>query len=108
MLRLNNTKRYNQLAIELLKKILNGHYKTGEKLPSTRELAKQVGVNPNTMQRALQILQDEKVLIKQSTTGRFVTTDIQHLKNIRNSILEQLENDYQKEVQSYGIILNER
>lgn len=41
MFRLNYTKRCNQLAIELLKKILNGDYKTGEKLTSTKELAKQ-------------------------------------------------------------------
>ena len=83
MLRQDSTKRYNQLAVDLLKKILNRHYLPGSKLPSTRELAKQAGVNPNTMQRALQVLQDEKILIKQSTTGRYVTTDIQHLKNIR-------------------------
>ena len=60
MLRQDSTKRYNQLAVDLLKKILNRHYLPGSKLPSTRELAKQAGVNPNTMQRALQVLQDEK------------------------------------------------
>ena len=59
MLRQDSTKRYNQLAVDLLKKILNRHYLPGSKLPSTRELAKQAGVNPNTMQRALQVLQDE-------------------------------------------------
>ncbi len=74
----------------------------GVRLPPTRELAKQAGVNPNTMQRALQVLQDEKILIKQSTTGRYVTTDIQHLKNIRNRMLEQIKQNYQEEI-SYGI-----
>lgn len=102
MLKAINTKRYNQLAIELLKKIFNGYYEPGAKLPSTRELAKQAGVNPNTMQRALQILQDEKVLIKQSTTGRYVTTDIQLLSNMRNEILEQIRENYQEAIKSYG------
>lgn len=60
MIKVDNTKRYNQLAIELLKRIFNGYYKLGARLPSTRELAKQASVNPNTMQRALQVLQDEK------------------------------------------------
>ncbi|RKJ66840.1 GntR family transcriptional regulator [Roseburia sp. 1XD42-69] len=41
MLKVINSKRYNQLAVELLKKIFNGYYKPGAKLPSTRELAKQ-------------------------------------------------------------------
>lgn len=102
MLKAINTKRYNQLAIELLKKIFNGYYESGAKLPPTRELAKQAGVNPNTMQRALQVLQDEKVLIKQSTTGRYVTIDIQHLIRIRNDILEQINQIYQDEINSYG------
>ena len=102
MLKAINTKRYNQLAIELLKKIFNGYNEPGAKLPPTRELAKQAGVNPNTMQRALQVLQDEKVLIKQSTTGRYVTIDIQHLIRIRNDILEQINQIYQDEINSYG------
>ncbi|MCM1236094.1 MAG: GntR family transcriptional regulator [Ruminococcus flavefaciens] len=101
MLKYNNTKRYNQLAIGLLKKVFNGYYKPGGKLPSTRELAKQAGVNPNTMQRALQVLQDEKVLIKQSTTGRYVTTNIKLLNDIRNEILEQIKQNYQNEISSY-------
>lgn len=102
MLRQDSAKRYNQLAVGLLKKILNRHYLPGSKLPSTRELAKQAGVNPNTMQRALQALQDEKILIKQSTTGRYVTTDIQHLKNIRDRMLEQIKRNYQEEIRSFG------
>lgn len=102
MLKAINTKRYNQLAIELLKKIFNGYYEPGAKLPPMRELAKQARVNPNTMQRALQVLQDEKVLIKQSTTGRYVTIDIQHLIRIRNDILEQINQIYQDEINSYG------
>ena len=44
MLRQDSTKRYNQLAVDLLKKILNRYYLPGSKLPSTRELAKQAGV----------------------------------------------------------------
>ena len=62
MLKAINTKRYNQLAVELLKKIFNGYYEPGAKLPPTRELTKEAGVNPNTMQMALQVLQDEKIL----------------------------------------------
>ena len=103
MLKYNNTKRYNQLAIGLLKKIFNGYYKPGKKLPSTRELAKQAWVNPNTMQRALQVLQDEKVLIKQSTTGRYVTSNTQLLSDMRKEILEQIKQNFQDEISAYEI-----
>ena len=102
MIKADNTKRYNQLAVEILKKIFNGDYKLGARLPSTRELAKRASVNPNTMQRALQVLQDEKVLIKQSTNGRYVTIDAQHLNDIRSEILKQIKKKYQEEISSYG------
>lgn len=42
MIKVDNTKRYNQLAIELLKRIFNGYYKLGARLPSTREMISEI------------------------------------------------------------------
>ena len=36
VIKVDNTKRYNQLAIELLKRIFNGYYKLGARLPSAQ------------------------------------------------------------------------
>ncbi len=40
MLKAINTKRYNQLAIELLKKIFNGYYEPGAKLSAEAGIGK--------------------------------------------------------------------
>ena len=42
MIKVDNTKRYNQLAIELLKRIFNGYYKLDARLPSTREMISEI------------------------------------------------------------------
>ena len=43
-----------QLVDVLKFRIVSGQYPAGVKLPSVRELAAEAGVNPNTMQRALE------------------------------------------------------
>ncbi|MGL5380459.1 GntR family transcriptional regulator, partial [Clostridium sp.] len=42
---------YTQLIEKITIKIVSGEYKSGEKLPSVRDLAAEAAVNPNTMQK---------------------------------------------------------
>ena len=49
----NNIPIYIQLVEQLKIYIISGTIKSGERLPSVRELALQSKVNPNTMQKAL-------------------------------------------------------
>ena len=44
-----------QLAEQMTRRIITGVYPPGSKLPPVRELAAEAGVNPNTMQRALDV-----------------------------------------------------
>ena len=48
---------YSQLVQQIKLAIVSGIYLPGERLASVRELATEAGVNPNTMQRALQELE---------------------------------------------------
>ncbi len=79
MIKVDNTRNITNLPIELLKRIFNGYYKLGARLPSTRELAKQASVNPIQCKEPYKYCKMKKILIKQSTTGRYVTIDIQYL-----------------------------
>ena len=47
----------------------------GSQIPSVRTLAFEAAVNPNTMQKALTLLETEGLLYAEGTVGRFVTTD---------------------------------
>lgn len=67
---------YSQLVRRIKQGIVSGEMPPGGRLPSVRDLATEAGVNPNTMQRALQELEREGMVYSQRTAGRFVTEDV--------------------------------
>ena len=70
-----------QIAHILRLDIVSGKYKAGEQFPTVRQLASEASVNPNTVQKALSILENEGLLISKSTSGRFVTDNIVAIEN---------------------------
>ncbi|HVR13129.1 MAG TPA: GntR family transcriptional regulator [Gaiellaceae bacterium] len=53
---------HEQVAAELRRAIAEGEAKPGERLPPARDLAAVLGVNTNTVLRALRVLRDEGLL----------------------------------------------
>ena len=53
---------YSKVAAELRREIAEGKVKPGQRLPPARDLAAVMGVNQNTMFRALRVLRDEGIL----------------------------------------------
>ncbi len=67
-----------------------GLLKKGEKLPSVRELAVALRVNPNTIAKAYQILEKEKVVATQKGKGTFVRkTSVLNRKKKIKKLLEK-------------------
>lgn len=79
---------YSQLVEQIKLGIVSGAYVPGERLASVRELATDAGVNPNTMQRALQELEREGLVFSQRTSGRFVTEDVALIDRAKRAIAE--------------------
>lgn len=77
---------YVQLAQRVKMKILSGELKSGQQLPTVRELAEEAGVNPNTMQRAYTELEHEGMVFTRRTAGRYVTEDSELLVRIRHEV----------------------
>ena len=63
---------YEQIRTELQKLILSGIMSPGEKLPSVRDLAAQLAINPNTIQRAYRELEAEDYILSIAGKGSFV------------------------------------
>ena len=71
----NNKPIYLQLVEDIKKSIIKGEYKPGDKLPSVREYALLMKVNPNTMNKALLELENIKLIYTERTTGKYITKD---------------------------------
>ena len=63
---------YTQIADQFRKQICAGVLAPGEKLPSVRELAAELAINPNTIQRAYRELEAEGWIASVSGKGSFV------------------------------------
>ena len=63
---------YEQVIDNLKELIMTGHLKTGDKLPSVRELSKSITVNPNTVQKAYRELERQGYIYTTTGVGTFV------------------------------------
>ena len=62
---------YEQVKAELRRLVVSGVLPPGEKLPSVRELAGQLAINPNTIQRAYRELESEGYIVSVPGKGSF-------------------------------------
>jgi GntR family transcriptional regulator len=63
---------YEQIAHKVLELIESGEMKPGDQLPTTRELAVQLGVNFNTVARAYRMLDQGSVISTQQGRGTYI------------------------------------
>ena len=74
---------YEQIQTELRRLMLTGVLPPGSRLPSVRELAGQLAINPNTIQRAYAELEAEGYIYSVAGRGSFVSArDGEHLRRI--------------------------
>ena len=80
---------YSQLVEQIKLGIVSGNLLPGERLMSVRDMATEAGVNPNTMQRALQELERDGMVYSQRTAGRFVTENMQVIERAKKKLAEE-------------------
>lgn len=69
----NNKPIFIQIADLVCKRILEGTYQSDQRIPSVRELAVEVEVNPNTVMRSFERLQQNEVIYNKRGVGYFVS-----------------------------------
>lgn len=98
---------YIQLVEIIRVEIVSGKLRKGQRLPSVRELALIMKVNPNTMQKALGELEDEKLVYTERTNGKYVTKDEKLIEKAKKELAKEKVNDYLNSMQSIGISFDE-
>ena len=80
---------YIQLVEQFKIYIISGKISPGERLPSIRDMAINLKINPNTLQRGLMELENEGFIYTERTNGKYVTNDIK--------LINTYKKDYAKE-----------
>ena len=93
---------YSQLVEQIKRGIVSGAFAPGGRLSSVRDMAMEAGVNPNTMQRALQELERQGLVYSQRTTGRFVTEDTQVIESSKRALAQEQTRVFLKAMETLG------
>jgi GntR family transcriptional regulator len=72
---------YEQIYDEIIRLIFSKSLKPDEKLPSVRELASMIRINPNTIQKAYKYLEEDNYIYSVKGVGNFVK-DADELRNL--------------------------
>ncbi|MDR1629317.1 MAG: GntR family transcriptional regulator [Oscillospiraceae bacterium] len=91
-----------QLVEDMIRRIVAGEYRPGERIASVRDLAFEAKVNPNTMQKALAELESRGILITQRTSGRFVTEDHEKIVQLKQSLSQELLANFVADMRNLG------
>jgi GntR family transcriptional regulator len=100
---------YDQIVRQIKFAIAGGALKSGELIPSVRELARELAINPNTIARAYRQLQDDNVLQSVRGTGLEVATGAaercrnERLKLIRTRLRQVLTEARQSRLDPRGL-----
>jgi DNA-binding transcriptional regulator YhcF (GntR family) len=100
---------YMQIADVILEDVLNKKLTDGDKIPSVREMALNVQVNPNTVQRSYQWLQDENIIHQKRGIGFYLSEEV-YLKTIalkKDEFIKEVLPDTVRQMKLLGIDLEE-
>lgn len=100
---------YLQIADYVSEHISLGKWLPEQKIPSVRELAVELQVNPNTAMRTYEYLQNQEIIFNKRGLGFFVTANaISKIKTIRKErFLQQELPDFFTSIYLLGIDLDE-
>lgn len=79
---------YLQIILYIKRGIIAGNIVDGDELPSRRMLSAVLGVNPNTVQKAYKMLEDEGLIVSHSGAKSCVVLNEQNLRCVREDLLQ--------------------
>ena len=96
---------YLQIADRLMEQILQGEPAEDDRMPSVRDVAASMGVNPNTVMRTFEQLQSEEIIYNRRGVGYFVSPDAKNkiLAEQRREFLEEELPLIRQKMQMLGI-----
>nr|WP_208403242.1 GntR family transcriptional regulator [Paenibacillus sp. BK720] len=81
---------YIQIMNYVKKQIITGRLNPGDKIESVRDMALELQINPNTIQRTFQELEREGIVETRRGLGRFVTSRESTIMQIKKEMAGEL------------------
>ncbi len=99
---------YRQIIEQVKFAVSRGDLPTGTQLPTVRQLAVDLSVNPNTVIRAYKEMEIEGLLETHQGSGTFVTDRQPKIDDMeRQRMLDQIITEMLARASSYGLVLDE-
>ncbi|MBQ4354376.1 MAG: GntR family transcriptional regulator [Clostridia bacterium] len=84
-----------------------GIVKNGDELPSRRMLSALLGVNPNTIQKAYRILEEDGLVVSHSGAKSVMTLDDEKISRIRRELIAADAGDFIRSMTAMGLSKSE-
>jgi len=99
---------YRQLIDQVQAGIASGSLKPGDQLPTVRQVAVDLTINPNTVSRAYREMEIRGLLDTQQGSGTFISDrKVEYSKNERERVLTQLVNEFVSRAGAAGFTLKQ-
>lgn len=98
---------YLQVVRHFKVEIATGKLKAGQTIPSRRELAARMNINPNTAQKAYKEMEDQGLIITEGNSPSRVTSDERLLGAIREELIVEAVEAFIASVREIGVPLDE-
>lgn len=94
---------YEQVLQQIRQAIARGDVQLGTKLPSVRDLAQQLKLNPNTVMRAYQELDRDHLTETRRGQGTFITSDSETVELVKKALAREAVITFVSSMKNLGI-----
>lgn len=98
---------YLQVVRLFKEKIVTGVLQSGQTIPSRRELAALLKINPNTAQRAYKEMEDQRLIVTEGNSPSRITMELKVLRQIRSELLSTAVEAFVASISSIDVPLDE-
>ena len=98
---------YIQIIRNIKQKIVTGEIQKGERLPSRREMAVTINVNPNTVQKAYKEMEEMGIINTIKNNQSTITDDDNLIKQIRNDLINEATEIFLEQMKAINVPMEE-
>lgn len=98
---------YVQVIRLFKEQMAKGTYEPGQEIPSRRELANQLKINPNTVQRAYKEMEEQGLIFTEGNMPSRITKDNTVLQRVRAELITEAVGDFIGSIKAIKVPLDE-